>query len=76
MRLKQISLISELEQNYQTSNEKVHKDVNIRTLKHFLFKTASLQSYELDNVVKYLDRDSDGYVKIVDLQSKMLADDA
>ena len=67
MRLKQISLISELEQKYQTTNEKLHKDVNIRTLKHFLFKTASLQSYELDNVIKFLDKDSDGYIKIVDI---------
>lgn len=75
MALKQISLVSELGSTYQTPNEKLHQDVNIRTLKHFLFKAASLPPYELDNVVKFLDRQSNGYVKIVEIQSKLSAND-
>ena len=71
MQLKQLQLISELESSYLTPQERMHKEINIRSLKHFLFKMASLPTYEMDNFVLDLDREGSGYVKITKIQTAM-----
>jgi len=72
MRLKQMALVTELQATYMSPQEKVHKEVNNRSLKHLLFKLASLQTYEMDNLVMWLDREQDGFVKITEIQTAML----
>lgn len=72
MNLKQFSLVTELQATYMSPQEKVHKEVNNRSLKHLLFKLASLQTYEMDNLVMWLDREQDGFVKITEIQTAML----
>ena len=47
------------------------KEINIRSLKYFVYAIANMQSYEVDNLVKYLDTDNDGFVSVVDLQSNL-----
>lgn len=42
MNLKQVQLRSEMEANFLSNQEKQRMEVNIRSLKHFFFKTASL----------------------------------
>lgn len=71
MGLKQISLVSELENNFLTPQERQRKEVNICSLKHFLFKTASLGTFEIDNLVRHLDKDYDGFVRITELQTAL-----
>ena len=67
LRLKQMQIVSEIEGTYQTPQERIHKEINARSLKHFLFKCASLTPYEMENLVRYLDKDQDGFVKVVDI---------
>ena len=57
MKLKNMALISELETNYMTEQEKIRQEINRRSVKHFFFKACNLQSQELDNLVKWFDQD-------------------
>ena len=47
--------------------------VNIRSLKVFLMVVAArgLSAYEVENLVGYLDRDSDGFVGVIDLDKEI-----
>ena len=42
MLLKAVSLRTELEGTYMTKKERTHGEVNLRSLKHFFFRVASL----------------------------------
>ena len=57
MQLKNLHLLSELENNYMTEQEKIRQEINRRSVKHFFFKACNLQSQELDNFVRWFDRD-------------------
>ena len=71
MRQKQVALVSELESTYMTPQEKQHAELNVRSLKHFISAVASLPSYEVDNIVRHLDRQGTGFVKVAQIQMEL-----
>jgi hypothetical protein len=36
----------------------------------FLFEVCSLGSYEIDMIVRYLDKDQDGFIYVADIQAE------
>ena len=67
MTLKRTKILTEIEGSFQSKFEKDKQTVNIRNFKSFLFHTCCLNSYEIDNVTDYLDRNSDGFITIADI---------
>lgn len=51
--------------------EKSASEVNIRNLKLFIAKHTCLPPFEVDNLVRYLDRDFSGFLKISSVQSAL-----
>ncbi len=72
MRLKSRSLVNELKNNYMSPHEIRLEEVNVRSLKHALFNLASLHAVELDNCVGHMDLDRNGFVKITEIQTKLV----
>ena len=71
VRFKHVQLMSELENNFLTNQGAFRKEISDRSLKHFLFKIASLPTLELDNLVLHFDSNHDGFVPITQLQTQL-----
>ena len=69
LRSKHVQIMTELEDNFLTNQGAFRKEITDRSLKHFLFKVASLPSMELDNLIRHFDVNHDGFVPIAQLQS-------
>jgi len=64
-------ILSEFEK-FQSEVEVSSKEINLRSFKHMMDVVCSLSNYEFDNMIEFLDGQSQGYLKIVEIQKHLL----
>ena len=53
-------------------DEGVQRNINIRNLKILLFTNFTLSSYDIENLIDYLDKDSNGFVPSQDFVKEVV----
>lgn len=44
------------------ADEGVQRNINIRNMKIFLFNNFNISTYEIENLIDYLDQDNNGFI--------------